>query len=184
MKKTLALFVTLALCLSLCACGREALPNQDFTQETPTTEATRPTETSSVSEADERDTVVTKFLVGLGTQQKDIVAECVPCDEIRDYMWETMDNAEVVAETMEVTLRGEKGGIACVSDFEKDLNLLKEEYANEVGVTLDIEEAYVYYDFSYTATLPDGRTHTEDDPDFIMLAVKIGGVWYALPGNL
>ena len=184
MKKTLALLFALALCLSLCACGGETLPNQSSTPETPTAEATLPTGTSSISEADERDEVVTKFLVGFATQQKDLVAECVPCDEMRDYVWEIMDNAEVVAETIEVTLGGEKGGVECVGDSEKVWNSIRKEFTNVLGVTLDIEEVYVYYGISYTATLIDGGTLTKDDSGFIMFVVKIDGAWYAMPESL
>ena len=184
MKKSIALLLALVLTLFLCACDDGTSSNQSSTQESPTAKAPQLTETGSASEADERDAVVTNFLVGLGTKRKDQVDACVPCAEIRNYMYEFMDNMEVTAITAEVTLNGEKGGVPSADGFEEDLNHLKEEYANEVGVILDIAEAYIYSDYSCTFTLTDGRTFTNDGTDFAIFAVKIGGVWYALPGSL
>lgn len=174
----LCLACALTVLLSACSPASVLLENPEKT-ERPRVERT---EAPTVNEADERDAIVTKFLVGLFKNQKDTVAECVP-SELRDYMWKTMEDPDSIAETVEITLIGGNGGVECVGEYEESLNYVKDEYAHEVGVILDIEEAYAY-GFSYTATWTNGTTSTDEGYNFGMLAVKIDGVWYAIPAGL
>lgn len=136
------------------------------------------TEAPTVNEADEREALVKRFLVAYFKTQPDQVAECVPA-ELREYMAESTRSANWKADEVEITLFG---GIKLVGEYADELTYTEHEYANEAGVELDIEEAYIYgYSYKYTR---EDFTEERDDGGFAMLAVKIDGVWYAIPASL
>ncbi len=169
----LCLACAFTILLSSCNPASVLLENPEKT-ERPRVEQT---EAPTVNEADEREALVKRFLIADFKTQPDLVAECVPA-ELREYMAESTRSANWKADEVEITLFG---GIKLVGEYADELTYTEHEYANEAGVELDIEEAYMY-GFSYRYTR-EGYTD-EDDGTFAMLAVKIDGVWYAIPASL
>lgn len=169
----LCLACAFTILLSSCNPASVLLENPEKT-ERPRVEQT---EAPTVDEADEREALVKRFLVAYFKTQPEQVAECVP-SELQSYMSETTRNAHWDAQSIEITL---SEGIKLVGEYADRLTRIEERYTNKFGLELNIEEAYIYQ-FDYKISW--GGDSEEDGGAFDMFAVKIDGVWYAIPADL